>query len=179
VFDNLNIIILPYEEITGMLSVLEEGSTILLSPEKISVAIFNSIPATLKIIEDTSIPSRLKAIKNNIEIENICKTMVKDGVILTKFFHFVDENTGLVPMTEVSLTVRLHEYRTMQKDFGKFLKFDTLSLCYIDKKLIDKSLLDRKEIEWLNTYHSEVYNKISPFLTEDEKAWLKDKTDPI
>jgi Xaa-Pro aminopeptidase len=51
--------------------------------------------------------------------------------------------------------------------------------CYIDKKLIDKSLLDRKEIEWLNLYHSEVYDKISFFLNMDEKVWLKEKTDPL
>jgi Xaa-Pro aminopeptidase len=70
-------------------------------------------------------------------------------------------------------------YEDEETDFGQFLKFDTVSLCYIDKKLIDKSLLDRKEIEWLNSYHSEVFDKISPFLNDHEKEWLKEKTDPL
>jgi Xaa-Pro aminopeptidase len=52
-------------------------------------------------------------------------------------------------------------------------------LCYIEKTLIDKSLLDQKEIEWLNSYHSEVYDKLSPYLTAEEKSWLKEKTEPL
>jgi Xaa-Pro aminopeptidase len=63
-----------------------------------------------------------------------------------------------------------------ETEFGQFLKFDTVSLCYIDKSLIDISLLDKKEIGWLNSYHAEVFEKISPYLTEQEKFWLKEKT---
>jgi Xaa-Pro aminopeptidase len=60
--------------------------------------------------------------------------------------------------------------------YGKFLKFDTLSLCYIDKSLIDISLMDKMEIEWLNSYHREVFEKLSSYLSENEKGWLADKT---
>jgi Xaa-Pro aminopeptidase len=63
--------------------------------------------------------------------------------------------------------------------FGKFLKFETLSLCYIDRRLIDKAMLTREEIRWINDYHSTVYAKISSFLTEPERAWLKEKTTEI
>jgi Xaa-Pro aminopeptidase len=63
--------------------------------------------------------------------------------------------------------------------FGRFLKFETVSLCYIDKSLIDKDLLEKKEIEWLNAYHSEVYEKLNPFLEPLEKNWLKEKTSPV
>jgi Xaa-Pro aminopeptidase len=63
-----------------------------------------------------------------------------------------------------------------ETEFGRFLKFDTVSLCYIDKNLIDFSLLDKREIDWLNSYHSEVYEKLSPCLSKEEKAWLKEKT---
>ncbi|MBG0861033.1 MAG: M24 family metallopeptidase, partial [Bacteroidales bacterium] len=66
-----------------------------------------------------------------------------------------------------------------ETEFGQFLKFDTVSLCYIDIKLIDKSLLDIVETTWLNRYHSEVYDKLSPHLSESEKRWLKEKTDFI
>jgi Xaa-Pro aminopeptidase len=70
-------------------------------------------------------------------------------------------------------------YDDEETEFGKFLRFDTVSLCYIDKTLIDKSLLESKEIGWLNRYHSEVYEKLSPHLTPDEKEWLREKTEMI
>jgi len=70
-------------------------------------------------------------------------------------------------------------YEDEETEFGQFLRFDTVSLCYIEKSLIDKSLLDQKEIEWLNSYHSEVYDKLSPHLTAEENIWLREKTDPI
>ncbi len=61
-------------------------------------------------------------------------------------------------------------------DFGTFYQFETLTLCPIDKKLIDKSLLNENEINWLNDYHQNVYDKIAPFLNEEENVWLKEKT---
>lgn len=67
-------------------------------------------------------------------------------------------------------------YEDEETEFGSFLKFDTISLCYIDKSLIDKSLLDEDEIGWLNNYHSDVYDKLSPFLEDEEKSWLREKT---
>jgi Xaa-Pro aminopeptidase len=70
-------------------------------------------------------------------------------------------------------------YEDEETEFGKFLKFDTVSLCYIDKTLIDKSLLSKNEINWLNLYHSEVYDKLSPHLTDDERSWLKEKTEAV
>jgi Xaa-Pro aminopeptidase len=67
-------------------------------------------------------------------------------------------------------------YENEETEFGKFLKFDTVSLCYIDKNLIDTSLLDKRETDWLNSYHAEVYRKLSPHLTPEESLWLQDKT---
>jgi Xaa-Pro aminopeptidase len=67
----------------------------------------------------------------------------------------------------------------IETEFGKFLKFKTVSLCYIDKSLIDISLIDEREIDWLNSYHTEVYEKLSPFLNPAEKKWLKSKTTKI
>lgn len=66
-----------------------------------------------------------------------------------------------------------------ETEFGKFLKFDTVSLCYIDKALIDKSLLDHNEITWLNSYHSEVFEKLCPYLNDEEREWLREKTEAL
>ncbi len=70
-------------------------------------------------------------------------------------------------------------YEDEETEFGHFLRFDTVSLCYIDKSLIDKSLLSKEEIGWINSYHSEVFEKLSPHLTNDEKIWLREKTESI
>lgn len=63
--------------------------------------------------------------------------------------------------------------------FGDFMDFETLTVCYIDTALVDKSLLDQKHIDWLNQYNGWVFEKLSPKLDEGEKAWLKEKTKAI
>jgi len=351
-FDNLGIVILPYEETAGMLSTIPSGSSMLLNPSTTSVVLYNSIPSGVRIIEDISIPARLKSIKNSVEADNIRLTMIKDGVALTRFFYQVEHFAGTEHITEMSLgelvsnlraenenylgqsfspivayrehgalphysatkesdmalegdgillvdsggqylggttditrtiaigrptdkqkrdftlvlkgmidlaaavfpegtkgsqldilarralwenglnyghgtghgvgfCLNVHEgpqnispgsrmnlgaviepgmlisdepaiyrggeygirienlilcCRDAETEFGKFLKFETVSLCYIDKSLIDAALLDKKEIEWLNAYHAEVFEKLGPSLNEDERLWLKEKT---
>jgi Xaa-Pro aminopeptidase len=351
-FDNLGIVVLPYDEISEVILSVTEGHSVMYNPQTTSVELFNSLSKSSKQIEDTSIPTRLKSIKNKTEIANISNVMVRDGVALTKFFYWFENNHIKEPMTENSLSEKLLEFRSQQKDFlgssfatiiafnensalphytaedgsgadigerglilvdsggqymggttditrtipvgiptaqqkrdftlilkghinlamakfpngtrgyqldfiarramwgsglnyahgtghgvgyclnvhegpqsispadnktnieagmltsdepaiyregeygirienlilcyedeetefGQFLKFDTVSLCYIEKSLIDKSLLDQKEIVWLNSYHSEVYDKLSQLLNAEEESWLKEKTDPI
>ena len=58
-------------------------------------------------------------------------------------------------------------------EYGQFYKFDTLTLFPIDFKLIDKTLLEKSEIEWLNAYHQEVFDKLSPHLNDDEVEWMR------
>lgn len=64
-------------------------------------------------------------------------------------------------------------------EFGQFLQFETLTLCYIDTKLIDKDMLTDKERKWLNDYHQQVAKNLSPQLSEKERKWLKKKTEAI
>ncbi len=58
--------------------------------------------------------------------------------------------------------------------FGKYLKFETLTLCPICRKGIIKELLTAEEIGWLDDYHRTVYEKLSPDLNNDEREWLKE-----
>ncbi len=354
-FDKAGIVILPYEETAAILSTLPAGHSILLNPLTTSAGLYNSIPSGMRIIEEVTIPGFLKAIKNKVEIENIGRAMIKDGIALTRFFFWLENESAAESLTELSLAEKLLSFRAGQEDFlgpsfssiiafkehgalphysatpdtdskighdgillidsggqylngttditrtialgrptakqvkdftlvlkgniglamakvpagtrgiqldilarkalwenglnyghgtghgvgfclnvhegpqsispadsagsktiiepgmlisdepaiyregeygirienlilcyedeesefGQFLKFDTLSLCYIDKSLIDISLLEKKEITWLNSYHSSVYEKLSPWLTEAAKQWLKEKTDPV
>lgn len=63
--------------------------------------------------------------------------------------------------------------------FGDFMDFETLTLCYIDTDLVEKSLLDQTHIDWLNSYNQRVYESLAPKLNEQEKEWLKNKTEAI
>jgi Xaa-Pro aminopeptidase len=351
-FDRLGIVMLPYEETAGMLSTLSPEATVLLNPLTTSSTLYNSLPPEMKILEEITIPTHLKSIKNITEIENIRRVMIRDGVVLTKFFFWFENKAGSQGLTEVLLGEKISSLRSeaenylgpsfstivaynqngalphyssdsrsdavigpdgillidsggqyldgttditrtiptgnsnvqqkqdftlvlkgminlsqakfpsgskgyqldfvarralwekglnyghgtghgvgfclnvhegpqsispgfgpdaktviepgmlisaepaiyregeygirienlilctedKETDFGKFLKFDTVSLCYIEKSLIEISLLDEKEIDWLNNYHTEVYNKLYPFLTSEENAWLRNKT---
>ena len=64
-------------------------------------------------------------------------------------------------------------------EFGEFYHFKTLTLCPFEKKLIDKSLLDEKELKWLNAYHNLVFKKIAPYLNIRERKWLEAKTSAL
>lgn len=354
-FKKFKIEIYPYEKITDVLSAIRTESSILITPETTSGILYRSIPKEVIIVGDISIPTRLKAIKNMVEIKNIRNAMVKDGIALAKFFFWLEQNLKETKITELSVVDILLEFRLKQKDclgasfptiaaynehaalphyspteetnselkpegiflldsggqyldgttditrtialglpdteqkkdftlaikgtinlamarfplgtkgfqidilarkalwdqclnyghgtghgvgyclnvhegpqsigtgatgdrktilepgmliadepaiyregkygfrtenlllctedekteYGQFLRFETVSLCYIDRSLIDKDLLNSAEISWLNIYHSVVFEKLGPFLTTNEKKWLKEKTKEI
>ena len=72
--------------------------------------------------------------------------------------------------TENIMLVKLLE----ENEFGTFLGFETMSYCPIDTRALDKSLLTSDELDYLNDYHKLVYEKLSPRLTQEEGAWLKE-----
>lgn len=74
-------------------------------------------------------------------------------------------------------TVLISDY--LSTEFGKFLQIEPLTLCPIDTTPIDVDMLLPEEIDWLNDYHQLVYEKLSPFLNEEEKIWLENATKPI
>ena len=61
-----------------------------------------------------------------------------------------------------------------ETEFGKFLQFESLTLCPIDKTPIVKEMLLQEEIDWLNQYHQKVFEILSPHLNEEETAWLRE-----
>lgn len=64
----------------------------------------------------------------------------------------------------------------MTTEFGKFLRFEPLTLCPIDTRPIVVDMLSAEELGVLNAYHKMVYERLSPMLDEEHKAWLADKT---
>ena len=85
------------------------------------------------------------------------------GVYLGGRFGVRIENTLLVVPAE-------------ETECGRFLGFETLTLCPIEMSPIIKELMTPEEIQWLNDYHTMVYERLSPYLNEDEKAWLRKVT---
>jgi Xaa-Pro aminopeptidase len=57
-------------------------------------------------------------------------------------------------------------------DWGEFYRFETLSLCPIDRRLIDASLLSKQEAHWIESYHQRVFQALHPYLSDNESAWL-------
>lgn len=342
----------PYEEVVNVVNSFEKGTKILLEKDRINRWLYTNIPAECKIVNDTNITTKLKGIKNPVEVENQRNAYIKDGVALVKFLHWLDNDLGKMEITEISASDKLEEFRREQdlfvepsfgtisayeanaamahysatedsyavlepkglylvdsggqyldgttditrtmalgpiteeqkRDFtltlkghinlisarflkgtsghqldilcryplwqegidfkhgtghgigfflnvhegphriasvpndvtlekgmvvsiepgvykagkhgirienivivdedietesGQFMKFETLSFVPIDLDAIDVNLLSDKEKAWLNNYHKEVYNKLSPYLNEEEKTWLKAETRSI
>ena len=61
----------------------------------------------------------------------------------------------------------------METEFGKFLQFEPLTLCPIDKTPIVLDMMTQEEIEWLNAYHQRVFDTLSPHLSDEENRWLR------
>ena len=66
-----------------------------------------------------------------------------------------------------------------ETEFGRFLGFESLTLCPIDKAPIVKEMLLQEEIDWLNDYHRHVFKMLSPHLAQGECEWLRDACAPI
>ena len=111
-------------------------------------------------------PHRFATAPNNVALEKGMIITIEPGVYKAGSHGIRIEN--VVVVDEDILT-----------DSGQFMKFDTLSFCPIDLDAIDVSLLLPTEKEWLNNYHAEVFTKLSPYLNEEEKTWLKEETRSI
>ncbi len=93
-------------------------------------------------------------------------TTIEPGLYVTGKYGIRTENVVLSKIKKTS-------------DFGTFLGFEPLTLCYIDTTLIDINMLTPHEIDWLNAYHNKVYQTLSPYLTEEENVWLAKKCTKI
>ena len=66
-----------------------------------------------------------------------------------------------------------------ENEFGRWLGFETLTRTYLDTAPLVLPLMDKREIDWLNSFNDAVFREVSPYLTEDEASWLGEKTLPI
>lgn len=66
-----------------------------------------------------------------------------------------------------------------KNEYGQFLRFEYLTYVPIDLEVIDREIMSDRDVELLNRYHKQVYEKISPYLDEDERAWLSEATEAV
>ena len=85
----------------------------------------------------------------------------------------VDENWAIGNKNE--LLVR----RDVENEYGQFMYFEVLTYVPFDLDAVDVTLLNSKEKQLLNDYHSRVYNELSAYMTEEELVWLKTATRAI
>ena len=109
-------------------------------------------------------PQGIRPFGNTIALE--------PGMILTNEPGVYKENKHGIRTENTLLVTKAFK----NDEMGEFYKFDTISYCPIDLEGVDVSLLDEEEREWLNNYHRTVYEKLSPYLTEEEKKFLEKET---
>lgn len=74
-------------------------------------------------------------------------------------------------------TLLIKDYQTTE--FGKFLQMESLTICPIDLTPVNFSMLQPEEIEWLDIYHRDVFEKLSPYLEGEDLEWLREATRPV
>jgi Xaa-Pro aminopeptidase len=121
--EKANVNIMPYENIAQFLAGIKDG-IILLDPSKTNTWIHSAIK--VKTIEGMDITYRLKAMKNEVEIENIRKAMVRDGVAMVKFINWIKKTIKTQNITEIEASDKLEQIRREGDNFYD-LSFNTIS----------------------------------------------------
>ena len=111
-------------------------------------------------------PHRIASVANTVVLEKGMVVTIEPGVYKEGKHGIRLENVVVVD-------------EDIQTDSGQFMNFETLSFVPLDLEGVDVNLLSENERTWLNNYHKDVYNKLSPYLNEDEKSWLKEETRSI
>ena len=98
-------------------------NSVILDPNKVSGYIYTLINENVEVIEALNITTKLKAIKNSVEIENLRKCQIKDGVAMVRFLKWLKENVGKENITEVTVADKLLELRSkgdlfVEESFG-------------------------------------------------------------
>lgn len=114
VLSNNGIKILDYEKVSHILQTMEEGRSIALDVKRINCRLYDSIPSRCKIIEIDEITANQKAIKNDVELENIRKCQVNDGIAMVKFLCWLERNIGRQKITELTVAEKLKLLRAAQ-----------------------------------------------------------------
>jgi len=113
-----------YDEIEHALDALEPGTDVMLDGRKMTARLSSAL-AEANIIQSENPAFRIKAIKNDVELDNLRAAHIKDGLAVTRLMYWLKKNAGKVPMTEISVSDYLLELRAQQENFIS-PSFDTI-----------------------------------------------------
>ena len=93
----------------------------------------------------------------------------------------ITDEPGIYEEGEVGIRIEneLLCVERVKNQYGQFLGFESMTRCPIDLTPVRPELLDADEKSWLNAFHAETYRDLAPLLTEEEAAWLAEKTKPL
>ena len=111
-------------------------------------------------------PARIRKELNDV--------VLKPGMVITNEPGVYKENKHGI-RTENTVVVK----ECARNDTGTYLNFQVISFCPIDTRAVDKTLLEPRELQWLNDYHKNVFQLLSPSLEGDVLDWLVQATQAI
>lgn len=107
--------IYEYDEIEEHVKLIED--TTIIDPNKLNAKIYSCLSSDVKIINEMNITTKLKAIKNEVEIANTEKSQVRDGVAMVKFIKWLKDTLGKEKITEISASKKLTEFRSKGENY--------------------------------------------------------------
>ena len=122
----LNVTLLPYNDIYEFASKYDEGDAILLSTASVNYTLYDKLYDKAIIIDEENPEQLKKAIKNPVEIENMRKAHIKDGLAVTRFMRWVKENVGKEPISELSAAAKMDSLR-LETEGNLGRRFSTIS----------------------------------------------------
>ena len=105
-----------YDEIIPALKGLEPDVPVLADASKLTAALMDALERA-EIIRGENPSTYMKSIKNDVELENLRRVHVKDGVAVTRLMYWLKQNVGKIPMTEISVSDKLLDFRKEQEHF--------------------------------------------------------------
>ncbi|GAA0090009.1 aminopeptidase P family protein [Paraclostridium bifermentans] len=112
-----NVIIKKYDDIYEFVKTMDKTETVLLDDGKVSYSIYNNLPNEVQKIKEPNPTMNFKAVKNNIELDNVRNSHLKDGIAFTKFMYWLKNNVGKIEISEISASEKLEELRRAQEGF--------------------------------------------------------------
>ena len=116
-FEKLGISIKGYHEIYKDVKNLSPDEVVLLDPEGVNFTLYSSLPTEVKVVKEQNPVMLMKAVKNQIEIENTRNAHIKDGVVNTKFMYWLKNHPNIATEDELSLARKLESLRKEQDLF--------------------------------------------------------------
>ncbi len=116
-FAHNNILLHPYNDIYAFTKNLSSDEVVLLDPDRLNYALYNSIPENVKQVEKLNPCILMKAVKNDVEIENIKKAHIKDAIAQTKFMYWLKNTIGKEIITELDASDKLEHFRSQQENY--------------------------------------------------------------